>query len=74
VNAEIKRSTKVVAAFPSGESLLCLIGLILTDLSGDWITGCRYLNMAGVPARHSSDVEPGFCTPQKIPIVSIVDL
>ena len=46
VNAEIKRRTKVVAAFPSSESLLRLIGSILIDKNEDWVTGYRYLAMA----------------------------
>jgi len=46
VNAEIKRRTKVVGAFPSRESLLRLVGSILMDTNEEWLTGNRYLNMA----------------------------
>jgi transposase-like protein len=46
VNAEIKRRTKVVGAFPSQSSLLRLVVSILIDINEDWITGYRYLNMS----------------------------
>jgi transposase-like protein len=46
VNAEIKRRTKVVGAFPSPSSLLRLVVSILIDINEDWITGYRYLNMS----------------------------
>ena len=39
VNTEIKRRTKVEAAFPSRESFMRLIGSILIDLCEDWVTG-----------------------------------
>ena len=42
VNAEIKRRTKVVGAFPSCESLLRLVGSILMDTNEEWLTGYRY--------------------------------
>ena len=46
VNAEIKRETKVVGAFPGRESLLRPVGSILMDTNEEWLTGYRYLNMA----------------------------
>ena len=46
VNAEIKRRTKVVCAFPSRESLLRLVVSILIDINEEWITGYRYLDMS----------------------------
>ena len=74
VNTEIKRRTKVVAAFPSRESLLRLIGSILIDMNEDWVTGYRYLNMAEFVEKRSSDAELIVCTSTEPPIVSIADL
>ena len=74
VNAEIKRRTKVVAAFPSRESLLRLIGSILIDMNEDWVTGNRYLNMAEFFEKRCSDAELIVCTSTELPIVSIADL
>ncbi len=74
VNAEIKRRTKVVAAFPSGESLLRLIGSILIDMNENWIADYRYLNMAEFLDKSYSDAEPGVCKSPERPVVSIADL
>jgi len=74
VNAEIKRRTKVVAAFPSRESLMRLIGSILIDLNEEWVTGNRYLNMAEFLDRQSSEAECIVCTSPGLPVVSIADL
>ena len=74
VNTEIKRRTKVVAAFPSRESLLRLIGSILIDMNEDWVTGNRYLNMAEFLDKRSSDAELIVCTSTELPLVSIADL
>ena len=46
INAEIKRRTKTVGAFPSRDSLIRLVASILIDMNEDWITGNRYLNMS----------------------------
>lgn len=73
VNAEIKRRTKVVAAFPSRESLLRLIGSILIDLNEDWVTGNRYLNMAEFTDWQRSNAQASASTALKLPIVSIAD-
>ena len=74
VNAEIKRRTKVVAAFPSRESLLRLIGSILIDMNEDWVTGYRYLNMAEFLDRQEAGGEIGACSSPELPVVSIADL
>ncbi len=74
VNAEIKRRTKVVAAFPSRESLLRLVGSILIDLNEEWVTGNRYLNMAEFLDGQSSGAEHEGCSAPNIPVVSIADL
>jgi transposase-like protein len=46
VNAEIKRRSRVVGAFPSSDSVVRLIGSILINMNEEWITGNRYLNMS----------------------------
>jgi transposase-like protein len=74
VNAEIKRRTKVVAAFPSRESLLRLIGSILIDMNEDWVTGNRYLNMAEFLDKRSSEAVDVVCKSPELPVVSIADL
>lgn len=45
VNAEIKRRSKKVGAFPSDASFLRVAGAILIDINEEWITGKRYLSM-----------------------------
>ncbi len=71
VNAEIKRRTKVVAAFPGPASLLRLVGSILVDLNEDWVTGNRYLNMAEFI--DNPRVEAGIGTAPVLSVVSIAD-
>jgi len=43
VNAQIKKRTRVVGLFPSGESLLRLVTGILIEISETWETGKAYL-------------------------------
>ena len=74
VNAEIKRRTKVVAAFPSSESLLRFIGSILIDKNGDWVTGYRYLAMAEFLDGQSAGVKAGVWPAPELPVVSTADL
>ena len=74
LNAEIKRRTKVVAAFPSRESLLRLIGPILIDLNEDWITGNRYLNKAEFLDKRGSNTKLVVSSSPDLPVVSIADL
>ena len=56
VNAEIKRRTKVVGAFPSQSSLLRLVVSILIDINEEWITGIRYLNMSELVEQQLSEI------------------
>ena len=74
VNAEIKRRTKVVGAFPSPESLLRLVGSILMDINEDWLTGNRYLNMAEFLDAHGSKMNSGVESAPELPVVSLADL
>lgn len=45
VNKEIKRRTRVATLFPSEESCLRLVSAVAMEISEEWITGRRYLNM-----------------------------
>ncbi len=73
VNAEIKRRTKVVAAFPSPGSLMRLVGSILIDINEDWVTGNRYLNMAEFLDKQIFDTESKLCSSAESTVVSIAD-
>jgi len=73
VNAEIKRRTKVVAAFPSPGSLMRLVGSILIDINEEWVTGNRYLNMAEFLDKQIFDTESKFCSSAESTDVSIAD-
>ncbi len=44
-NREIKRRTRVATLFPNEDSLLRLVSAVLIEISEDWETGTRYLNM-----------------------------
>ena len=46
IYVDIKRRSKVVGAFPSPNSVICLIGSIFMDMNEEWITGNHYLNMS----------------------------
>lgn len=45
VNQELKRRTRVARLFPNEESLLRLVSAVLSEISEEWETGKRYLNM-----------------------------
>ena len=45
VNKEIKRRTRVATLFPNEASLLRLTSAVLVEITEDWETGKRYLNM-----------------------------
>jgi putative transposase len=45
VNKEIKRRTRVATLFPNESSALRLVSAVLAEISDDWETGKRYLNM-----------------------------
>lgn len=46
VNKEIKRRTRVVTLFPNEASCLRLVTAVAMEISEDWQTGRRYLNMS----------------------------
>lgn len=74
VNAEIKRRTKVVDAFPSRESLLRLVGSILMDMNEEWLTGYRYLNMAEFLDKQIENRDSKARYSPELPAVSLADL
>jgi len=45
VHKEINRRTRVAGLFPNEASLLRLVSAVLMELSEEWETGKRYLNM-----------------------------
>jgi len=46
VNKEIKRRTRVATLFPNEASCLRLVTAVVMEISEDWQTGRRYLNMS----------------------------
>jgi transposase-like protein len=46
VNREIKRRTRVATLFPNEASCLRLVTAVVMEISQDWQTGRRYLNMS----------------------------
>jgi transposase-like protein len=73
VNGEIKRRTKVVAVFPSRESLLRLAGSILMDINEEWITGNRYLDMTEFLDNQILEAESGLQLSPEFQVASIAD-
>jgi putative transposase len=45
VHEEINHKTRVAGLFPNQASLLRLVSAVLMELSEEWETGKRYLNM-----------------------------
>lgn len=74
INAEIKRRTKVVGAFPSVDSLLRLVIPILSDMDEEWVTGIRYLNMAEMRNSEILDADCRLPLPVSDIRVSLADL
>ena len=44
LNAEIKRRTKKIGAFPSDDSAMRLAGSIMMDINEEYVTGRKYIN------------------------------
>jgi transposase-like protein len=55
VHEEINRRTRVAGLFPNEASLLRLVSAVLMELSEEWETGKRYLNMDVENADSSSE-------------------
>jgi putative transposase len=45
LNQEIKRRTRVVRIFPNRQSCLRLVTALAVEMSEEWVTGRRYLDM-----------------------------
>jgi len=46
LSKEIRRRTRVATLFPNEESLLRLVSAVLMEISEEWETGRRYLDMS----------------------------
>ena len=44
-NQELKRRTRVVRIFPNREACLRLVSALAVEVSEEWLTGRRYLDM-----------------------------
>lgn len=55
VHKQINRRTRVAGLFPNGASLLRLVSAVLMELSEEWETGKRYLNMDAENTDSASD-------------------
>ena len=56
LHEEINRRTRVAGLFPNEESLLRLVSAIEMEISEDWITGKRYLDMNAEKENEDNDV------------------
>jgi putative transposase len=45
LNQEIRRRTRVVRIFPNRQSCLRLVSALAVEVSEEWVTGRRYLDM-----------------------------
>ena len=45
LNQELKRRTQVIRIFPNEKSLIRLVSTLCMDISEEWVTGKRYLDM-----------------------------
>jgi putative transposase len=57
LNQEIKRRTRVVRIFPNRESCLRLVTALAVEVSEEWVTGRRYLDMEELKERRSEERE-----------------
>ncbi len=56
VNQEIRRRSRVVRIFPNRASCLRLATAVVAEISEEWVTGKRYLNMAELAAQREREV------------------
>jgi putative transposase len=57
LNQEIKRRTRVVRIFPNRESCLRLVTALAVEVSEEWVTGRRYVDMEELKERRSEERE-----------------
>ncbi len=57
INREIRRRTRVIGIFPSIESALRLIGMILLEQTEDWYVGKRYMSEASMAQLYGKSAE-----------------
>jgi transposase-like protein len=57
LNQEIKRRTRVVRIFPNREACLRLVTALAVEVSEEWVTGRRYLDMEELKERRSEERE-----------------
>ena len=56
INQEIRRRSRVVRIFPNRASCLRLATAVVAEISEEWLTGKRYLNMAELAAQREEEV------------------
>lgn len=56
VNQEIRRRSRVVRIFPNRGSCLRLVSAVVAEISEEWVTGKRYLNMAELEVQREREV------------------
>ncbi len=57
VNQELKRRTRVVRIFPNREACLRLVTALAAEISEDWESGRRYLDMEAMTQERSIATE-----------------
>jgi putative transposase len=57
LNQEIKRRTRVVRNFPNRESCLRLVSALAVEVSEEWVTGRRYLDMGELEEQRREERE-----------------
>jgi putative transposase len=57
LSQEIKRRSRVVKIFPNGESCLRLVSALAAEVSEEWLTGRRYLDMRELKEHCSEERE-----------------
>ena len=54
-NQELRRRTRVVRIFPNREACLRLVSALAVEISEEWVTGRRYLDMEELRERRRSE-------------------
>lgn len=58
LNKEIRRRTDVVGIFPTDDSILRLVGMLMVEQSDEWAVGRRYFSMASMAEVTGADELP----------------